>query len=361
MIRKVAFFGDIEHRSIKGLAEKLCLDIYAPFLNQCLYDEETPDIVFSDHHFFVNPQIRSKVLKFVDGEHVIVFVEDEAVEPDFNLFDYAFVYDAKSFGKDRAFPKLRETSKWKNETLINTLSEEEAERIIKDKRQFCCFQYSNPRAHEMRDKLFYEISIYKKVDAIGPHLNNIGNITTRFDDNWMEKSIQEKANYKFSIAVENAVLRGYNSEKIQNSFLAHTIPIYFGDPDIKEVFNQKSFINVCDYPSFDELREAIEEIDCNATKYKAMLLEPWQTDEQILSYRTQKDKYQDFMSHIFTAPIKELIRRPIGTWRERYLDEYMKMTTNVPKGKPGLVRRACRIIAYEGMAGLFEHIIKRDN
>lgn len=50
------------------------------------------------------------------------------------------------------------------------------------------------------------------------------------------------APYHFSIAIENTIENGYFTEKILDCFLAMTIPIYFGAPDISDHFPDGSFI-----------------------------------------------------------------------------------------------------------------------
>lgn len=48
--------------------------------------------------------------------------------------------------------------------------------------------------------------------------------------------------YMFSVAIENFQWHGYHTEKILDCFLTGTVPIYYGDPLIGEVFNLKGII-----------------------------------------------------------------------------------------------------------------------
>jgi len=52
--------------------------------------------------------------------------------------------------------------------------------------------------------------------------------------------------YKFVIAFENSKTQGYITEKIFNVFLANSIPIYDGDPNISDVINPSSFLQYDD-------------------------------------------------------------------------------------------------------------------
>ena len=80
--------------------------------------------------------------------------------------------------------------------------------------------------------------------------------------------------------MENAQYKGYNTEKILTSFRAHTIPIYWGDPGIENIYNPKAFINCNKYSSIDEILNIIKEIDNDDEKYIEMVTQPWQTPEQ---------------------------------------------------------------------------------
>ena len=50
------------------------------------------------------------------------------------------------------------------------------------------------------------------------------------------------ADYMFSITMENASYSGYFTEKILDCFLTGTIPIYYGDPDIGNIFNMDGIL-----------------------------------------------------------------------------------------------------------------------
>lgn len=66
--------------------------------------------------------------------------------------------------------------------------------------------------------------------------------------------------YRFSVAAENAALPGYVTEKIVNSYLAETVPIYWGAPDFPAYFNAAAVV-MCEpgpagdwAPCVDEVR-----------------------------------------------------------------------------------------------------------
>ena len=60
-------------------------------------------------------------------------------------------------------------------------------------------------------------------------------------------------NYKFHFAFENARLNGWITEKIFHSFLAKTVPIYFGAPNIKKFVPKNCYIDFENYKNIEEL------------------------------------------------------------------------------------------------------------
>ena len=68
----------------------------------------------------------------------------------------------------------------------------------------------------------------------GRFLNNVGGPVVN--------KIEFLSSYKFSIAMENSNGDGYVSEKIYDSLISGTIPIYYGDFTVDEYINPKAFI-----------------------------------------------------------------------------------------------------------------------
>jgi hypothetical protein len=65
-------------------------------------------------------------------------------------------------------------------------------------------------------------------------------------DIW-ERKRQFLSPYKFTIAFENYVYPGYQTEKLYDAMRCNTLPIYCGDPNIGDIFNTKSFVNAGDF------------------------------------------------------------------------------------------------------------------
>ena len=103
--------------------------------------------------------------------------------------------------------------------------------------------------------------------------------------------------YKFSIAMENSNGDGYISEKIVDSFISGTIPIYYGSYMIDEYINPKAYILVNGFKDMYEKIEYIKKIDNDDELYKSILKEKVYINDKILekSYKEQSD----FWIHIF--------------------------------------------------------------
>jgi hypothetical protein len=99
-----------------------------------------------------------------------------------------------------------------------------------------------------------------KLDVYGRGFNPV-------DDKW-----EALAPYKYSIAIENSSLPGYFTEKITECYLAHTLPVYYGAPNITAYFDPKSLLKI----DIDDYRSAIDLIE------QLIDEDPWEQVEETL-------------------------------------------------------------------------------
>ena len=271
-------------------------------------DDNCPDYVFASEHIYYDEASIRRFFELQRNHPINIYFAGEAISADLNMFDYAIVFDKHLECEDRIgrIPLLRYFS------LADEILTADKKYYYNEKNKFCCFMYSNANAHQRRDELFYALSRYKHVDSLGKHLNNAECNSDRYSADWKAGSIKIKAEYKFSIAAENAVYRGYTSEKIMTSFLAGSIPIYWGNPLVEEDFNKDAFINANGLTD-DELLSKVRRIDEDNDLYNNMLRQPWLTNEQIERYRQDEEKYISFIKNIFDQSIAGAYRRGIGT------------------------------------------------
>lgn len=95
----------------------------------------------------------------------------------------------------------------------------------------------------------------------------------RFPEDCFGKGIREVPSklaalqdYCFSVAMENAQVNWYYTEKLIDCLLAKTVPIYFGCEDIGNVFDTRGFIR---FNSLEDLQGILQ--DLSMAKYRAML------------------------------------------------------------------------------------------
>ena len=146
---------------------------------------------------------------------------------------------------------------------------------------------------------------YKKVDALGPYLNNSSsNKGTRV--NYRDK-VGIQSEYKFTVSLESGNYTDFFTEKITDAFFSYTIPIYDGDPNICETFNKRAFINCADFKTIDDVIRRVIEIDSNDELYLDMVNEP--VFNEAFNPEEKFDEFLSFFGHIFSQPRDMAYRR----------------------------------------------------
>ena len=230
--------------------------------------------------------------KEYDNAIKIAFYTENQI-PDFNKADYAIGFDNINY-LDRYFRKttliwifekryLNIKYKDFTQNRINSLNS-------KIKKKFCAAVISNYlSSDQFRIKFIKELNKYKSVDMGGRFMNNIG------------EPVKNKTTflslYKFSIAMENSEGQGYVSEKILDSLIAGTIPIYYGGYMIDEFINPKAYILIRNEKDIPQKIEYIKKIDNDDNLYKKILNEKLFIDDNIPSL-VKKEKI-NFFNHIF--------------------------------------------------------------
>jgi hypothetical protein len=138
--------------------------------------------------------------------------------------------------------------------------------------KFCCFIVSNGNPYERRAFYSY-LNQYRKVDSCGHFNNTIGYLLPEFDTEPYYEFIEH---YKFMICFENQKRQNYFTEKLINAYIAKTIPIYWGCPNVPDFLNLDAIIYI---DTFDEesIRNSINrivELDQDPEKYKKVYEQP---------------------------------------------------------------------------------------
>ena len=195
--------------------------------------------------------------------HTSVFYTPECVPPDLDLFDFALSFHPLEHPRHLRLPnyvlRLR-----RNGLSPAALRRDGAVPAGAGSRRFCNFVHSNPVP--FRERFCERLSGYRRVDAPGVSCNNMPPIGTGVAD-----KLAFVSQYKFTLAFENESAVGYTTEKIVEPFLAGSVPIYWGNPEVARDFDPRSFINAHDFASEDELLEHIVRVDGDDDLYRSYL------------------------------------------------------------------------------------------
>ena len=242
--------------------------------------------IFSCEH--LNPKYNNSI-------KIAYYTENQIT--DFNTADYCIGHSHINY-LDRYF-KLS-IFFWQN--LNNTYFSLYRNEVINNsnKTKFCAALISNNYITDgFRIKFINELNNYKKIDMAGKYNNNIGRT--------IENKIEFLKSYKFSISMENTEGNGYISEKIVDSFLAGTIPIYYGDYMVDEYINPKTYILIRGEKDILKKIEYIKRIDNDENLYKSFLKEKVLLNDNI---KSENDKeLKSFLSHIFEQDKSKAYRK----------------------------------------------------
>lgn len=212
-----------------------------------------------------------------------IFYTGENIPPPTGFCDWSFSFDYINDSRNYRLPHYLLYDGYYD------LIDKKVDKSLFD-RKFCSFVVSNGNCNERND-FFNKLSKYKKVDSGGRFLNNIGYAVND------KRKFQSE--YKFSITFENNAYRpqhpGYTTEKVMESMISNSIPIYWGNPKVDLEFNTKSFINFYDFKSTDDMIEYIIELDNDVDKYMKVLNEPWFVDNQI----PENNKIENIKSFLY--------------------------------------------------------------
>ncbi|XP_019630140.1 PREDICTED: alpha-(1,3)-fucosyltransferase 10-like [Branchiostoma belcheri] len=125
-----------------------------------------------------------------------------------------------------------------------------------------------------RDSYVKELMQYIDVDAYGHCLHNkdlpkrLQDPLTLFDSDYYKIMAQ----YKFTLAFENAVCEDYITEKLWRPLHLGSVPVYFGSPSIKEWLpTNRSAIHVSDFSGPKELAEFLTKLNNDDVEYEKYL------------------------------------------------------------------------------------------
>ena len=208
--------------------------------------------------------------------------------------DFALGFDINDDSRYKRFPYWTYQINWFDKSsyvdpdlLIPEANISNNEYYNTPKTKFCAAFFSNLISNRM--EFYNKLSEYKQVDGYGDHFGN-GFFP------WSKKKLEISKDYKFVSCFENKLRPGYHTERLYDAKLAGAVPIYWGHSTVANDFNVKSFINLNDYDSIDELVEYIKEVDQNDDLYNSYAQEPLFTNNTIAD-EFKPDAVLDFFTN----------------------------------------------------------------
>jgi hypothetical protein len=172
------------------------------------------------------------------------------------------------------------------------------------------------RTVRRREQFFNALNRLRKVDSAGRALNNTGYRLPPGDR--YQVKVDWLAGYRFNLAFENTRRAGWCTEKLVDPLHVNTIPIYWGDPRVKDFFNPESFICRDDFSSDHELAEYVLHVDDTPELYaKYIQAPPFYKNVPNSAY--DMNTLLAFLDRIFRQPQRPVTQRRwffgLSKWR----------------------------------------------
>jgi len=260
-------------------------DFITPILKKhfdVVYDPSSPDVLF--HSIF---NAMSTTPKYHCKKVLVLF---ENWRPGQFGSDYSISFDPHSEKNYRLplwqiywllWPELKDK-------LFNRVRHENFER-------FCAFTVSNP-TNGSRNSAFDRLHEYKYVHSYGKvRTNDLSLIKGTGERYWRDakREFFEAHPHKFMMAYENSPWPGYCTEKLMDSFLYGSLPIYWGDPKVWEDWNRDAFINA--QKIGPDWLQAVKEIDNNPNLFYSIYSQPVFTEEQKTKHLENINNFEDWL------------------------------------------------------------------
>ncbi len=265
-----------------------------------VYDDKNYDILLNS--FFDNeyvPAVSPNVVRiFYTGE---VYAGDPNLYLNTNDLVLGFAFLDKPNYVRFPFSYLRDTDKMRHDYKRPGKCEPQK------KPYFACFIVSNfgdwlPGAFDgvvARDRMFYKLSLYKKVMSGGLHLNNIGGVVPHGETK------KYMSQCKFVIAYENILsYPGNITEKPFQAWFAGSVPIYNAHKDGMVDLNPKAVLYAGDFATEDEFIEYIKKVDNDDELYCKIWNEQIITDPS-KDYEVVKDKIRKKLYDAIDRKVKK--------------------------------------------------------
>lgn len=252
------FWGDFDSKN----------NFFSIFFQEYFQNIKVVNPIFADIIIF-GPFKPKKNKSFIYKNRLRIFYTGEPVDINDYDFDYSLSFDEDSKNNFR-LPLWMLYIDWfsTNQGGINKEHLFKNQKNLfakKNKNLFCSFVYS--QNNYIRETIFQNVNSKYKVDRFG-RLDGFKNIGyTELD------KLNVISNYKFNLAIENTLKKGYVTEKLLQALFAGCIPIYYGSEYAKKDFNSQKFIYIDDFSEESYIENMLEILNSHSL-YNKMRNEP---------------------------------------------------------------------------------------
>jgi len=224
----------------------------------------------------------------------------------------------------------------------------DAAQVLREKTKFCAFVFANPGC-ATRNRFLEILSAHMRVESGGRTLRSVRHaLMPRAGGTYAEGVADFYRPYKFVLAFENSLGLHYASEKLGTALQAHTVPVYWGNPQIVSYFNPERFINALDFDSLESLARHVMRVHADDALYLRYLSVPARTLRQDLEKFPTDIVYKNFfdLKTDFCSERKTLLSFYQGLTeknRKGFLEQYMRLMTRrmLPLAQRSMFHREC--------------------
>lgn len=186
--------------------------------------------VFTD--FFV---LREDILKNIKSKWKIAWIIEppqidsrcyQHIHKVEDYYDYIFTYDTNLLSRSPKYKKMNFGACWVVEENCKIYEKDKLVSIVASNKRFA-------PGHQFRHEVIEKLHGKHNFDLWGSGYNSFENTT--------EERMKPFKDYRYNIVIENGRVENYFTDKIIDCFAVGSIPIYWGDPKIKDLFDERGF------------------------------------------------------------------------------------------------------------------------
>ena len=165
---------------------------------------------------------------------------------------------------------------------------------------FGAFVVSN-QSNQLRNSHFDQLHQYKRVKSYGKVRTNDLKLQQYSNGKYWRTAKDQfffNNSHKFFMAYENTSYPYYCTEKLMDAFTSNSVPIYWGDPKVKEDWNENAFINIADHGN--DWLDVIKKIDNDHIWFDEIYSQPVFTDTQFNKMQNNLIEFENWLLNVIT-------------------------------------------------------------